>query len=180
MGVPFEERHSRMDEALEVLRAVWTGEGVRSQGLAYHAIDQTATPLPMQRPHPPIWIGGNSRASRERVARVGQGWAPILNNELAASTTRTALLADESAFESALDEVRELTRAAGRDPDELEIQLNAGGAADKGPDAELERIERFSKLGVTQYLRPFFVGGADNGHEDMLRFAEQVLDVRDA
>lgn len=177
MGVPFEERNSRMDEALEVLRGVWTGEGVRSQGLAYHAIDQTATPLPLQRPHPPIWIGGNSRASRERVARMGQGWAPILNDAEAARTTRTALLPDESALARALDELREWTLAADRDPGELEIQLNAGVAADKGPDAELERIERLGELGVTQYLRPFFVGGAEDGHKDMLSFAEQVLAV---
>jgi probable F420-dependent oxidoreductase len=79
LGADFDRRNEILDEHLEVMKRIWLGEPVSVEGENYFASDQLALPRPVSRPHPPIWIGGNSRASRERVARLGQGWAPMLN-----------------------------------------------------------------------------------------------------
>ncbi len=180
MGVPFEERNDRFDEALAVMKAVWTQESVSSQGLAHHAIDQVSTPLPQQRPHPPIWIGGNSRRSRERVAQIAQGWAPILNTEVGARTTRTAHLETVEDLARAWDEIREMAGAAGRDPASLELQANAGRYANGVPGEVLPFIESLEKVGVTQYLEPFEVGGPERERplERIERFGREVIAAR--
>jgi probable F420-dependent oxidoreductase len=86
LGVPFNRRGRIADEYLEAMRELWTvdapsyhGEFVRFDGVRFD-------PKPVQRPHPPIWFGGNSTAAMRRVARYGTGWMPWLvkPDELAA------------------------------------------------------------------------------------------------
>ena len=75
LGVDFEQRNARFDEAIEVIRGIWSEEDFAYEGVTFSAKGQTANPKPA--PHPPIWIGGNSRMSRRRVARYGDGWSPF-------------------------------------------------------------------------------------------------------
>src|SRR5688572_31712768 len=49
--------------------------------LPISAIAQASEPPPLQLPHPPIWIGGSSRRSRQRAATIGQGWSPLIRSE---------------------------------------------------------------------------------------------------
>jgi probable F420-dependent oxidoreductase len=74
LGVPFVERASRSDEALELLRAVWTDEypEVRTKRHRLHGVK--ASPLPLQKPRPPIYVGGGSEGAFRRAARLGDGW----------------------------------------------------------------------------------------------------------
>ncbi|MXZ54196.1 MAG: LLM class F420-dependent oxidoreductase, partial [Acidimicrobiaceae bacterium] len=75
LGVDFEERNDLFDEAIEVMRGVWTNDDFSYEGRNFTARGQTANPKP-ERPIP-IWIGGNSRLSRRRVATVADGWVPF-------------------------------------------------------------------------------------------------------
>jgi len=86
LGVPFHRRGRIADEYLEAMTALWTqdapsyeGEFVRFEGVHFD-------PKPVQKPHPPLWFGGNSSAALRRVARYGTGWMPwlILPDELPA------------------------------------------------------------------------------------------------
>src|SRR6202042_1154058 len=61
LGIDFEQRNARFDEAIEVIRGVWSEEDFPLGGVTFSAKGQTATPNPP--PPPPIWIGGNSRMS---------------------------------------------------------------------------------------------------------------------
>jgi len=72
--VPFRQRASRMDEALEILRAAWTEETVSYDGRHFRFADVTVVPKPLQQPHPPIWVGAVARAAQARAARLGDGW----------------------------------------------------------------------------------------------------------
>lgn len=74
-GVPFKERGRRTDEAIEVMRRLWTGEEVSYAGEFWTLDRVTVLPRPVQQPLP-VWIGGNSDAAVRRAGRLGDGWIP--------------------------------------------------------------------------------------------------------
>ena len=75
VGVRFEERWKRLDEAAQTLRAYWRADDVAFEGAFYSTAGFTLTPTPTQRPGPPIWIGSwGSAAGLRRVARLADGW----------------------------------------------------------------------------------------------------------
>jgi probable F420-dependent oxidoreductase len=76
LGVPFEKRGRITDEYIEVLKVLWTTEGPQFHGEFVDFADVHFEPKPVQKPHPPIWIGGSSMAALRRAARVGDGWYP--------------------------------------------------------------------------------------------------------
>jgi probable F420-dependent oxidoreductase len=73
-GIPLGERGRRADEALEVIRALWTESPASHAGKFFLFQDAVMEPRPIQEPHPPIWVGGRSDAALRRAARFGQGW----------------------------------------------------------------------------------------------------------
>ena len=74
LGVPIRERASRTDEALALIERVWTDEHPELETRRYRLHGVTASPLPLQKPRPPIWIGGGADGAFRRVARHGDGW----------------------------------------------------------------------------------------------------------
>jgi probable F420-dependent oxidoreductase len=93
LGVDFDERNELFDEALDVLALHWAGEPFSYQGRHFQARDVIARPRPPQGSIP-IWIGGNSRLTRRRVAERAQGWMPMTGPPDLFATTRTPALAD--------------------------------------------------------------------------------------
>lgn len=133
IGVPFRERGRRMDEYLAVLRALWTQERVTFRGHWFELHDAAFFPKPVQQPHPPIWIGGSSRAALRRVARCGDGWIA------APRPTLDALAADIAA-------IRRLAEDAGRDPTRIGVASGSGATT---MDDLLDRLPRLERIGVT-------------------------------
>ena len=75
VGVRFDERWKRLEEAVQALRAYWRGDDVAFEGAFYSTAGFTLRPTPAQRPGPPIWIGSwGSPAGLRRVARLADGW----------------------------------------------------------------------------------------------------------
>ena len=74
LGVPFKERVSRSEEALELFRTLWTQPHPEIQTKHHRLHDVTCSPMPLQKPRPPIYVGGNSEGALRRVARLGDGW----------------------------------------------------------------------------------------------------------
>lgn len=74
LGAPFEDRGAVTDEAIEAINALWTMEKPAYKGrfFSFEGID--SQPRPVQRPHPPIVVGGMSRNGARRAARYGNGW----------------------------------------------------------------------------------------------------------
>jgi alkanesulfonate monooxygenase SsuD/methylene tetrahydromethanopterin reductase-like flavin-dependent oxidoreductase (luciferase family) len=105
VGVPFEERWKRLDEAVQTLRALWQGEGPPFRGEFYSTEGITLEPYPAQRPGPPVWIGSwGSEAGLRRVVRLGDGW-------LASAYNTTP-----EAFAAARRRLAEHLHAVGKDP----------------------------------------------------------------
>jgi alkanesulfonate monooxygenase SsuD/methylene tetrahydromethanopterin reductase-like flavin-dependent oxidoreductase (luciferase family) len=75
VGIPFDERWKRLDEAIQTLRALWNREGVVFRGNFYNTEGITLEPFPAQESGPPIWVGSwGSKAGLRRVARLADGW----------------------------------------------------------------------------------------------------------
>jgi probable F420-dependent oxidoreductase len=74
LGVPFRERVSRSEEALELFHTLWTQPRPRLATKRHRLRDVTFSPQPLQKPRPPIYVGGNSEGALRRVARFGDGW----------------------------------------------------------------------------------------------------------
>lgn len=74
LGVPFRERGRRTDEAIELFRAVWTQEYPEIKTATHRLSGVKASPMPLQKPRPPILVGGASDAAMRRAARLGDGW----------------------------------------------------------------------------------------------------------
>jgi probable F420-dependent oxidoreductase len=92
LGVDFDERNRLFDEGVDVMKLAWTGEPVTYRGRHFSAEEVTAQPQPVSRPHPPLWIGGNSRLTMRRVVDGAQGWMPMPNPRAAVRPGRTAAL----------------------------------------------------------------------------------------
>jgi probable F420-dependent oxidoreductase len=74
VAAPFAQRGARCDEYLQVMRALWTEDPSAFKGEFYDLRECRMYPKPVQTPHPPIHVGGESDAAMRRVARLGQGW----------------------------------------------------------------------------------------------------------
>ena len=74
LGIPFRERVSRSEEAIELMRTLWTQEQPTLTTRHHRIEDVQVSPMPLQKPRPPLWIGGSSEGAFRRVARLGDGW----------------------------------------------------------------------------------------------------------
>ncbi len=77
VGVPFASRGARCDEYIEVMRRLWTDDVAEFHGELWSLPPCRQDPKPVQQPHPPIHVGGDTDAALGRVADLGQGWAPF-------------------------------------------------------------------------------------------------------
>jgi probable F420-dependent oxidoreductase len=151
LGVDFEQRGELFEEAVSAMTGIWSTDNYQLEGKHFNARGQTGHPRPVQQPHPPLWVGGNSRAARRRVARYGQGWTPLLINEVMSRTIRTAQLSTAEDLRAAVADLRELTEAEGRDPAALDVQIE-GPVSNRmsGSAAEIQdEIAALAEAGAT-------------------------------
>ncbi|WP_109793439.1 LLM class F420-dependent oxidoreductase [Minwuia thermotolerans] len=111
---PYEARGTVTDEYLDVFRTVWTNEVASYAGRYVRFRDVSTLPLPVQKPHPPLWIGGESAPALRRAVRHGDGWCPMASNPRFPMDTHARIAAR-------LTRLRETADAAGRDPAELTL-----------------------------------------------------------
>lgn len=77
-GVPLKQRGGRANEAIEIIKRLWTGEAVEYHGKYFSFGKITMAPKPRTPGGPPIWIGGRAEAALKRAARLGDGWMPYV------------------------------------------------------------------------------------------------------
>ena len=180
LGVEHSERNELFDEALEVLKAIWTGDDVSFDGRHFTARGITGHPRPVSQPHPPIWIGGNSARARQRVVEHGDGWCPFPAPARLARTARTGALDTPDLLAEAIADLRARLDAAGRDPATVDITFSNPAGGHPGSDAfdaeaHLDGLDGLAALGVTwvQVSLP----GDSLGHavETIQRYGEQII-----
>jgi probable F420-dependent oxidoreductase len=180
LGVDHAERNDLMDEALGVIRAIWTGDDVTVEGRHFSARGITAHPRPVTQPHPPIWIGGNSGRARQRVADHAQGWCPFPAPAIVATTARTAMLDTMDKLADAIDDLRRRLDEADRDPATVDIAFSnpAGGdvaSDDFDAEAHLAGLAALDQLGVTWVQVGLPGDSVEHAVEVAQRYGEQVI-----
>jgi probable F420-dependent oxidoreductase len=113
LGVDFDERNFLFDESIGVIRGSWTSDSLGFEGRHFKSIDQINKPVPVQRPHPPLWLGGNSKVVLDRVARWGQGWAPMQGTATTALTSRTPAIDSDEKLAAAIGDLSARLEACG-------------------------------------------------------------------
>lgn len=150
LGVDFDQRNELFDEAVEVLRGVWTTDDFAYEGAGFTASGVTANPKPG---HVPIWVGGNSALTRRRVARYGDGWNPFPAPAALAKTSRTPALEGLDDLAPMLDHLWREVDANGRDRSAIDVSFVTGlagpGATGFEAGAHVEQIGRMAAIGVT-------------------------------
>jgi probable F420-dependent oxidoreductase len=174
LGVDFEERNALFDEAIEVAKALWASDEVHYEGRHFTAIGQTLSPRQVQHPHPPLWMGGNAKIVRDRVARWGDGWAPLLGGGVSTSTTRTATIDTDDDFRAALDDLSERLASYGRKLSDIDVMgsvhATRAGAADV--PAYLEGLSNLAAWGVTWTHAPIMRDTIAATFDAMAAFSE--------
>jgi probable F420-dependent oxidoreductase len=102
LGVDFDARNALMDEYIQAMKLAWTGEDFTFEGTGYTAMGNRIRPAPVQKPHPPLLIGGNSRRAIRRAVELGDAWAPFFAPASVLSMARTASIAEEEDIDAAL------------------------------------------------------------------------------
>ena len=130
VGTSFDDRGARTDEAIEVMRALWSEREATFHG-KWTTFDRAKSyPKPARSGGPPIHVGGHSRAAARRAGRLGDGWFPIG--------------LDQAAFTSRRADMFTAARDARRDPSAIEITY--------GYDPRLDTIKRYADLGVSRWI----------------------------
>ena len=183
VGAPaFADRGRATDEYLRIYKTLWTEDDPSFAGAFASFNDIMFQPKPVQKPHPPIWIGGESRPAKRRAARYGDAWYPIGCNPRHPLDTLER-------FSASLGELRAMAEAEGRDPASIDVAYWAvwyGGGAQQTDTGErmllsgsaddiAGDIGALAALGVRhvvlQFLRPTLGESLDL----MTRFAEEVI-----
>jgi probable F420-dependent oxidoreductase len=151
LGVDYASRNDLFDEAIEVLKGIWSTDDFTYEGSTFTALGQTVNPKPA---HVPIWIGGNGARARQRVADFGDGWNPFPAPATLAATAKTEPLETAEDLSRLLDDLWQKVGAAGRDRSTIDVSFmtHAGGApgtASFNADEHREGLAELADLGVT-------------------------------
>jgi probable F420-dependent oxidoreductase len=150
LGADFEDRGRRFDAAISAMRAAWSGETVRIADGHFPADGHTALPRPAQRPHPPLWIGGNSRRARRRAGQHADGWMPFQQPPAQAAITGTDALTTLDELAERVAELDRMRLDRGR-PDPLDVCFapHGAGTAEQLIGFLEEQAQTCAEAGVT-------------------------------
>ena len=148
----FEERGDVTDEYIRVFKELWTSDEPSFDGKYCRFSNVTFLPKPAQKPHPPIWIGGESPRALRRAAELGNGWSPIGSNP-------QFPLHQPEQFQAAIGRLAERCRRADREPSEVEIIYRTHQyRLEDGPNTSSDRAQ--------------FTGSAEQIAGDIHRYEE--------
>jgi len=181
LGAPdFDRRGAVTDEYLRIFKTLWTESPASFAGRFYRFDALRCQPQPVQKPHPPIWVGGHSKVALRRVARLGDGWHPV------GATPAVPLRPPE--MRASLDELRRLADAERRDFAALTISFKAplydprqgvDGGADRRPftgstQAIADDIGIYAGLGVSELIFDFRAETLTESLDRMAHFAPLI------
>ena len=132
-GTDFSSRHKLSRERIEAMQAIWTRDTAEYHGEFVNFAPMQMWPKPVQKPHPPLIVGGAWPYGARRAVRYGNGWIPRAGRPQYDDVTNF------------LPQFHELARAAGRDPDELPITIF------RVPE-NMERLRHYREAGVARVV----------------------------
>lgn len=173
LGSDFSTRGRYADESLAIMKELWTQAEPSFNGRFYQFSGAPFSPKPLQKPHPPLWIGGTSDAALRRVARLGDGWHP---NRMSADKMRESLAKLQVQLDEqgrSMDEITLSVRA------EMRVLTERSSNADEplvgAPQQIADAIKGFQDLGVKEVVMQ--IGSHDAAHINKVMddFAGKVM-----
>jgi probable F420-dependent oxidoreductase len=156
LNSPYHERGARTDEYLRAMKALWTEEEPAFQGRFLQFSDLRCEPKPVQKPHPPIWVGGHSKAALRRTATLADGWYGHV------------FWRNPEALPQEIQTIKQLAEQAGRDPRALTY---AAPAYERTFEDVLRSLPRYQQVGLDHVVLAFFMW--TEGFEEMLKLMER-------
>lgn len=153
LGADFERRNETMDEYLKAMKAAWTGEEFNFEGTGYSARGNQVRPRPIQTPHPPLYIGGNSKRAIRRVVELADGWNPFFTAAEVSSTARTASMSSDADLAEGIAYMREHCEKVGReDMPKIFIEGIIHAGEEKNSQLLIDRLGHYKEMGVVGAL----------------------------
>ena len=184
IGAPaYDERGSVGDEYIRAFKELWTSDHPTFEGKYCRFANVTFAPKPLQKPHPPIWVGGESPVALRRAGRLANAWYPIGRNPRFPVGTPEQF-ADYAA------KIKRHAQEAGRDPSALDFAYSANWATDQQamtlPDGQrrsltgtpqqiADDIKRYEDLGVRHMMLNLQGETQAQTLERMQRFADRIM-----
>lgn len=128
LGIDFSKRAAITDEYLQVLKLAWTQDRVTFHGQFVDFADVACDPKPVQKPHPPIWLGGDSDGAFRRIVRFADGWHGLPGGSPGARREEPTI----AHFAARIQRLHEIAEASGRDPASITLSMKAN--CQIGPD----------------------------------------------
>ena len=180
LGVDFDERNELLDEGLVAMKRAWSESGLELRGRHFTVDGHTMLPRPLQAPHPPIWVGGNSKRAIRRAVDLADGWLPMPNPRALGARRRSAHLetVDElAALLAYADGYRaERGRVEGLEVSVMPIGVPGPGMHDYSPAAFGEHVGELASLGIAGVVlmvltstRAHLIGTIEAFAADLLR-----------
>ena len=144
LGAPFHQRGRQADEILRVFTALWSEDNPSFEGEFFRFRNLGFAPKPVQKPRPPIWVGGDSPGAFRRVVTLGDGWH---------ATSKSP-----AELREALPRLRAAADRAGRDFDTLTLSLRFTLRDDllaRGAQAVVDSLAEYKRLGLGHILLEF-------------------------
>ena len=160
LGVDFPSRWKQTREYIDVMKELWTTDISEFHGKYIDFPPLICDPKPVQKPHPPIFVGGELDAAARRIANYGDGWLPRARN--------TSQYQDPGKLSSARRHIEELMTARGRGISNLNVTM-----WDAPHDRDMNR--RFFDSGADRVVHMLNTTDEKSAYEDLERVAEAVL-----
>lgn len=176
LGVDFERRNEVTDEYLHALKAALSRDEFTFQGAGYEARGNRVLPGPVQKPHPPLLVGGNSRRAIRRAAELGDGWYPFFTAGTLSDVSRTAAMEGEKDLIDGIRYLREQCEKIGREqPPRVVVGSIAAPGRGRSSQEMVDTIGRLAELGVSGAA--VTIEGATRGEwcDNARRVAVEVL-----
>ena len=177
---PFKERGRVTDEYLEAFKLLWTEENPSYQGDHVYFDNVIFEPKPVQKPHPPIWVGGESLPAIRRAVRHGDAWHPIDSNPRHRLDTLDRMA-------GGIARLHRLAEDHGRDPASMGVALHTGWSTEEakaddgqrklltGSEATIaEDIQALEAMGVGDLLLGFRRDTVEASLDNMQYFADDI------
>lgn len=159
LNVPIADHGPRMAEYLEVIRRCWTEDDPSFDGHYYSLRDVGFYPKPVQKPHPPIWVGGAADGALRRVARYGDAWHAM---------------GPPDTLAEGYAKVKRYAEEYGRDPDTIALTVRGDAIGWADPALAIDQLRAYAEIGVSLVILIFVAPGADAIADLMAGFMRDV------
>ena len=180
LGVDFEERNELLDEGLVAIKRAWTESNVDMTGRHFEVRGHTMLPRPVQSPHPPIWVGGNSKRAIRRAVDLADGWTPMPNPRALGARRRSAHLETVEELEALIAYANDYRVKTGHDgPFEISVMpmgVPGPGSSSYEPARLVDHVGELEAIGIAGLVMMLPSPSRDELVDALAQFGTDIIE----